>query len=143
MYLAVDSVNNFTQFLTLILIFIFVLVLTYFSTKFVANYQKGNMSNSNISLIEGARLNQNKYIQLVRIGKKYYALAVSKDNVSVICEVPSEELNLEGDNLPGVSSFGEILAKFKKNDDEKLISENKEDFISVNNDDSGEDVNEK
>ncbi len=128
MLLAVDNVKSISQLLTLLVIFAFVLAITYFTTRYVANYQKGKMSDSNIKLLEAARLSQNKYIQLVQIGKKYYALAISKDNVTVISEVPEEELKLEADSaMP--HKFADILASFKKESnasEERNETDNKE-----------------
>lgn len=40
MLLAVDNVKSISQLLTLLVIFAFVLAITYFTTKYVANYQK-------------------------------------------------------------------------------------------------------
>lgn len=127
MLLAVDNVKSISQLLTLLVIFAFVLAITYFTTKYVANYQKGKMSDSNIKLLEATRLSQNKYIQLVQIGKKYYALAISKDNVTVISEVPEDELKLEDENEKP-HKFADILASFKKDNasEERNETDNKE-----------------
>ena len=85
------------------------------------------MSDSNIKLLEATRLSQNKYIQLVQIGKKYYALAISKDNVTVISEVPEDELKLEDENEKP-RKFADILASFKKYNasEERNETDNKE-----------------
>ena len=109
MFIAIDSVYNVSQFITLILIFAFVLVLTYFTTKYVANYQKGNMAQSNIRVIEGAKIAQNKFIEIVKIGNKYYALAVCKDSVTVICEIDESELIFKEDKEVG--NFSDVLKK--------------------------------
>ena len=109
MFIAIDSVYNVSQFITLILIFAFVLVLTYFTTKYVANYQKGNMAQSNIRIIEGAKIAQNKFIEIVKIGNKYYALAVCKDSVTVICEIDESELIFKEDKEVG--NFSDVLKK--------------------------------
>ena len=44
-----------------------------------------------MELLEAIRLGNNKYIQVVRLGEKYLALAVCKDTVTVLCEIPREE----------------------------------------------------
>ena len=71
--LSATTVKSVAQLLTLLLIFAFVLGITYFTTRYVANYQKGKMIDSNIKLMDAARLSQNKYIQIVQIGKKVTA----------------------------------------------------------------------
>lgn len=113
MLLSVDNVKSISQLLTLLVIFAFVLAITYFTTRFVANYQKGRMEDSNIKLLDAARLSQNKYIQIVQIGKKYYALAISKDTVTVIAEVPEEEITIKEDTGVVPQKFADILSNLK------------------------------
>ena len=113
MLLSVDNVKSISQLLTLLVIFAFVLAITYFTTRFVANYQKGRMEDSNIKLLDAARLSQNKYIQIVQIGKKYYALAISKDTVKVIAEVPEEEITIKEDTGVVPQKFADILSNLK------------------------------
>jgi len=113
MLLSVDNVKSISQLLTLLVIFAFVLAITYFTTRFVANYQKGRMEDSNIKLLDAARLSQNKYIQIVQIGKKYYALAISKDTVAVIAEVPEEEITIKEDTGVVPQKFADILSNLK------------------------------
>lgn len=113
MLLSVDNVKSISQLLTLLVIFAFVLAITYFTTRFVANYQKGRMEDSNIKLLDAARLSQNKYIQIVQIGKTYYALAISKDTVTVIAEVPEEEITIKEDTGVVPQKFADILSNLK------------------------------
>lgn len=114
MLLSATTVKSFAQLLTLLLIFIFVLGITYFTTRYVANFQKGKMVDSNIKLMDAARLSQNKYIQIVQIGKKYYALAVCKDTVTVIGEVSEDELVVNNDTGVVPQKFADILSNLKK-----------------------------
>ena len=129
MILKLDTVGNVSHFLTLVVIFLFVLGLTYFTTKYLAGIQKGRLSDSNIRLMEGLRISNNKYLQIVRIGEKYYCLAVGKDNISVICEIPKEEIKLsdEGNVNP---SFDDVFRKLKNKITPKGFTEitDKEDF---------------
>lgn len=138
MYLALDSVNNISQVLSLLVIFAFVLAITYFTTKYIANYQKGKMSESNIKMLEGARITQKQFIQIVKIGEKYFALAVSKDNVNVICEIPENELKFDQDESVKMS-FSDIFAKYTKKKTQDTISDNSGD----ENIDSSSEVSEE
>ena len=134
MILALNTVNNFTQFLSLLIIFVFVLAITYFTTKFIANYQKGKLNDSNIKVLEGARITQKQFIQIVQIGKKYYALGISKDNMTVICEIPKDDLKFcENDNAN--IKFADIFSKISKkdlNDKDSLVEDNSIEDNSVN-----------
>ena len=112
MFLSVNRVDEISRLITLVIIFVFVLAITYFTTKFIANYQKGKTKDSNIQLLDAVRLSQNKYIQLVKIGKEYVALAICKDTVTVITKVPEEDLHFsQGDSAVG---FYSILEQAKE-----------------------------
>ena len=52
MYLTVlTGVNGIVQLITVAVLFIIVLVMTYFTTRFIGNYQKGHLSCTNIQLL--------------------------------------------------------------------------------------------
>jgi flagellar protein FliO/FliZ len=80
---------------SVVLIFIFVLALTYFTTRFVAGYQKTRLINGNIQVLEVQRISNGKYIQIVRIGKKYFAIAVCKDTVTCLGELDGDDLSVD------------------------------------------------
>lgn len=112
---ASTSGSAYGQFIVVLLIFVGVLALTYFVTRWVAGYQKGRGSGSNIQLIESAPLGNNKYIQIVRVGEKYVALAVCKDSVALLTELTMDEINLEekGEAINSNISFKEIMTRAK------------------------------
>ena len=115
MFLTIDSVNNVVQFIVLIIIFAIVLGACYFTTRFIANFQQGKMANSNIKVIEATRIGQNKFIEIVLIGQKYYAIAIAKDTVTLIGEIDESELNLEKDTNVIPEKFSSVLEKIKLN----------------------------
>ena len=92
MIFAFTKTNSVVQFLSVLLIFLFVLGITYFTTRFVGNYQKNSMTGSNIQVLETLRLSSTKYIQLVKIGSKCFAVAVSKDPITCLGEIEEETL---------------------------------------------------
>ncbi len=117
MLLALDSsngINSFAQFLTVLIIFVGVLALTYFTTRWVASYQKGKMMSGNIQVLETFKITQNKYIQLVRIGEHYYAIAIGKDNITMLGELKEDEIHISEDNgvLPQMN-FKQLLENAK------------------------------
>lgn len=113
-----SRIEAFAQLLTLLIIFIFVLAVTYYVTRFVGNYQKNKLSGSNINILETMRIANNKYIQIVKIGSRVFAIAVAKDTVSYLCELDEDELIYKeyssGKMLINNDNFKEILEKFKK-----------------------------
>ena len=108
-----NRLDSIVQFITVILIFIFVLAVTYFTTKLTAGIQKGRMLSPNMELIEAFRIAQNNYIQIVRVGEKYYSIVVCKDTVTLLGEVSKEEINIPESQLGTTMSFKEILEKAK------------------------------
>ena len=88
------KVDGYAQFITVLLLFVIVLAVTALTTKWIANYQKQQGVNENVQIIETARISNGKYIQIVRIGKKYVAIAVCKDTVAMLGEIPEEQLKI-------------------------------------------------
>lgn len=54
--------------------------------------QKEKMIGSNVKVLETMRISNSKYIQILKIGNKCFAIAVCKDTVTYLCEVNEEEL---------------------------------------------------
>lgn len=93
--LSVNGIDSFAQVMTVLLVFVFVLALTYFVTRWIASYQKGSLSSGNIEVLEIQRIAQNRHIQIVRIGEKYFALGLGKDDVQMLVEVSKDELKFQ------------------------------------------------
>lgn len=105
--------ETFIQFFTVVIVFVFVLALTYATTKFTAGLQKGRMNHSNIEVIDTVRLTSNKYIQIIRCGSKYLAIAVCKDTITLLAELTEEEIQRSVKNENEIFKFSEILEKAK------------------------------
>lgn len=109
--------ESFIQLMGVLLIFVFVLGITYITTKWIARYQQGVMCNKNIRVIETFRVNNSKFIQIIQVGTKYLVISVCKDTINTLAELTEEELlwfppaedagKLENQN------FHEILEKLK------------------------------
>ena len=105
--------DSTVQLITVILIFIFVLALTYITTKFTAGLQKSKMASPNVEVIETFKLSTNKYVQIIRIGKKYYSIVVCKDTVTLMGELQEHGIELLKSGTEATMSFQEILNKAK------------------------------
>ena len=112
MLLTVGGYNAFLDLITVLLIFIFVIAITLFTTKYIANYQKVQSIGKNIEVLETYKLSQTKYVQIIKIGKKYVAVAVSKDTVTLLTTLEEEDINFP-EGIGETKSFKEILAGFK------------------------------
>ncbi|MEG1946541.1 MAG: flagellar biosynthetic protein FliO [Lachnospiraceae bacterium] len=115
---AYSGWDSFLQLMSVLFIFLFVLVITYAVTKWIAKYQQGVMPNKNIRVIETFRISNNKYIQIIKVGEKYLVIAVGKDTVNVLTELTEEQLiykpSQEGAEQKAINeNFQEILIKLK------------------------------
>ena len=108
--------DSIVQLFTVILIFIFVLALTYFTTKFTAKLQMGRYQNANVEIIETYKIAPTKYIQVVRIGEKYFSYVVCKETVTLLGELAKDDIidsEQKEQNTTGLS-FKDIFEKLKK-----------------------------
>lgn len=108
-----SSLDSIVQLFTVLLIFIFVLVLTYFTTRFAAGLQKQSMLSPNVDIVETFRLSQNKYLQIVRVGEKYFSIVVCKDTVTLLGEMTKDDITIPDTKIGTTMSFQEILDKAK------------------------------
>ena len=108
-FLTGISYDSYAQLITVLVIFAAVLALTAFVTKYIAGYQKQINVNSNIEVLETVRITTNKYLQLVRVGGTYIAIAVCRDTVTMLCEIPEEQLKEREAESP--VDFKELLSK--------------------------------
>lgn len=113
MLLASGRLDAVAQFITVLIIFVAVLALTYYTTKWTANYQKGKLTSRNIEVIETFKLTTNKYIQIIRTGEKYLAIALCKDTVTVLAELTESEIKRAEEGREDGFSFQAILDKAK------------------------------
>ena len=104
-----SDVSGYAQLITVLLIFVFVLGITAPVTNSLAKYQKQQSVNENIQIIETTRIANNKYIQIIRAGETYMVIAVCKDTVTMLGEIPEGELK-ETKPAQGFN-FKEILDK--------------------------------
>lgn len=121
--------NGYAQLITMLLVFVAVLAITAFVTKWIAKYQKAQGSGRNIEVLETARLANNKWIQIVRVGKTVKVVAVSKDDVTYLGDIdPSELKDIKDGGGKGMSSFKSMFekARNKKDNDSSSDAEEEE-----------------
>lgn len=109
------NTQNVLQMIGILIVFVLILFATYYVTKWVAKSGMVQNHAENIKVIETFRIAQNKYIQIIQIGSRYCAIAVSKDQITFLTELNEEELNLSSfqRNMTNVS-FREMLGRMKK-----------------------------
>lgn len=107
------QVENILKLIVAFVVFMIVLVVTYMTTRWIGSYQKTQFSGKNIEYIEGMRLTNNKYIQILRIGQEYIAVAMCKDTITFLTKIEKEDLVFDENGNTASQSFAVILDKFK------------------------------
>lgn len=117
-----SSGGSVLQLIGLIVLCAIVVAASYVTTRYVGKKQLGNAKKSNFKVLEMYRVSQNKVIQLIQIGERYFVIAVCKDTMSLIAELQKEEIHHWPEEVRNVG-FAEILSGFgkkqKKNNDSK------------------------
>lgn len=113
-----SSLESFIQLVGVLLIFVFVLAATYFTTRWMGGWQKAHSRNKNLRIVETIQVGNNKMISIVAAGKKYLVVSVGKDEVHLLSELSGEELaeppDTEERSAAPQESFQQILGKLKE-----------------------------
>lgn len=120
MILILSSLDSFVQLITVLIIFIFVLILTYFTTRWMAGIQKGRSVNKNLRIVETIHVGNNKMISIIETGKKYIVVSIGKDEVNYLTELSTDDLKDLSFMNPDATkiqpdTFAEIIDRLKKN----------------------------
>lgn len=117
MILLMSSFESFIQLISVLLIFVFVLVLTYFTTKWIAGNQTSRSNNKNLHLIESINVGNSKFISIIQAGEIYLVVSVNKDDIKLLAQLSKEQLTDLSFELTNPKSnndsFQQILNKFK------------------------------
>lgn len=108
------KMDSYLQFLTVLILFVFVLGITWATTRWIANYQKGRALSSNLEVVETLRITGNKFLQIVRAGKKYLVIAVGKDEIHMLAELTQDEVTTLKEHDAQNPDFKSIFEKFRK-----------------------------
>ena len=84
--------NNILQLIATLFAFVLVLALTYFVTKWIAKSGAMQSRAKNIKVIETYKIAPSKYIQIIQIGKKQYAIGVTKEQITYLTELTEDQL---------------------------------------------------
>lgn len=115
MFLASFTIQNFLQLIFYLVVLVGVLFITYYVTKWYANGQKTQLSNNNFEVIETLKVTNNKYLQIVRVGKNdYFIIAIGKEEIHYIGKLDESQINFSDKSKAG-GGFQDILTSFKKN----------------------------
>lgn len=115
---AVGVLKSIGEIIVMLLIFAVILFLAYLSSKLASRMQVKASSQGNLKLMETIRIQNNKYIQIVRVGEKYLVIGVGKDEITFLTELSKDALSYDesemkkGSSFVSTKAFDEILSKF-------------------------------
>lgn len=112
--LTMETLGGIAQFITVLVLFVIVLWVTWAVTKWTAGYQKGKQAGGNIEILESFRIASDKYVQIIRVADKYLAVAVTKDSVTFLAELDGQTLLFPEDTAGMKMNFREILEKVRE-----------------------------
>lgn len=122
------SLESFLKLIVTLLIFVFVLVITYLTTKWIGGYQKIRTKSKNLQVVETIPVGNNKMISLIKAGKLYLVVSIGKDEIHSLGTLTEDQLAdlsflYEGKgSTQETESFQDILGQLK----EKMSSKPKE-----------------
>lgn len=112
-----SSFHSLVQLIGALIIFAFVLGITYLTTRWMGGFQKSRNNNKNLHIIETINIGNNKYISIVEAGTVYLVVSVGKDEVHLLTQLTREQLKDFSFEHVGEKesqeSFTEILEKLK------------------------------
>ncbi len=111
------------QLITVLFIFVFVLFITFFTTRWVAGYAKKQNYNKNIEVVESYRIAPSKFIAIVRTGSKYLVIGIGKDEISKLAELDEESIDFSTTTPLESINFGSLVEKARG----RLKKNNKDD----------------
>ena len=110
-----NGVDSFAQFMTVLLIFVLVLAITFFVTRWIGKFHKTQTTGANIEVVEATKISASAFAEIIRVGNKYIAVAVSKENVTFLCDVPEEDISFAKDGDISAVGFSNVLEMVKNN----------------------------
>lgn len=125
--LVSSSFDSFLKLISVLLVFVFVLAITYVVTRWIGNYQKTQMKCKNLRIIETIPAGNNKMICLVKAGTQYLVVAIGKDEIHPLTTLTEDQLTdfsfqNDTESLAVGESFQEILGQLK----DKMSTKNNE-----------------
>lgn len=116
-----STLASLFKLILLLILFLGLLFAASWFTKWYAGSAMLKNKNKNISILESYPLGQGKTIHIIKIGSRYLAVAVSKDQIAMLTELQEEELDLQPVQFPKQGSFRDMFTELmeKKKKQEK------------------------
>jgi flagellar protein FliO/FliZ len=113
--IGTSSWDNFLQLIGVSILFIFILIITYYTTRLVGGVKMGMTKTSNFKVLETFKVAQNKYLQLIQVGSRYFVIAICKDDIRFLAELNESDIKLPEVSKSQTGNFKEVFHLILKN----------------------------
>ena len=107
------------QLIFLIFVFVVVIFLAYYSTKFIAGAKIKNMSKLNMKVIETISIGFH-HIHIIQVNKQYFLISSSKEGIRMLSEINGDDLIINDNNninqLPFEKQLKQYINSIKSKD---------------------------
>jgi len=94
-----------------ILVLVGIMILAYYVTRVLGTKVRG-FSGGNLKIIEGVAVGQGSSVFLLKAGKKFILVGVTKDRVTYLTEMDGDDIDIK--ETPGQGRFDMYLNNFLK-----------------------------
>jgi len=129
MFLATSysSKNSVFELIGMILIFIIILVASYFTSKWIGKANMISNRAKNISVIETFRISPSKCLQIIKVGNRYIVIGITKEHIEMLTEINEEDIDLNLKEGGEPLNFQQIFSQAKKTWGDKIKKDESKD----------------
>ena len=117
---GMSTLASLIKLILLLVVFVLILFASYYFTRWYAKSGLVKNQSKNIQIMESYPLGPGKQICIIRLGSRYAAVAISKEQITFLTELQEEDLNMEetvAQEMDFGAAFEKVLrSKLKKKD---------------------------
>lgn len=109
------STENYTyggHFVYLLIVFAVIIMLAYFSARWINSAKNTALSGKNMNVIETRAIAPGASLQIVKVGEKIVLLGITKEKISFLTEINKTDIAEQENNIK--NPFEDVLNKFMK-----------------------------
>lgn len=101
------------QSFSLVFICVLIFILTYYLNRYISRARISGKMGGNICIVEVVSVGLQSTIQLIKVGKKYILIGVSKDRIAFLSEIDPADIEIPQHNpIINKNIFDKYLNKF-------------------------------
>lgn len=100
------------QLFFLVIIFIIILFMAYYCTRWIAGSKLRFRKNSNFEIVESISVGYQSTIQIIKVGEKFLLIGVTKDNISFLSEIEKDSIKINSDKTVEKGYFDKYLEQY-------------------------------